>query len=125
MPIAQITVIADKVANRVLMARILLQFGARLSCRFAMKTRLLLGSTSGKETGFRHRLCSLLAILIVVAPRGWTQTHRADYRPYDEPFRPQFHFTPARNWTNDPNGLVFYKGEYHLFYQYNPFGDEW
>ncbi|HXJ96932.1 MAG TPA: glycoside hydrolase family 32 protein [Terriglobia bacterium] len=44
---------------------------------------------------------------------------------YDEPFRPQFHFTPARNWTNDPNGPVYYKGEYHLFYQYNPFGDEW
>jgi fructan beta-fructosidase len=44
---------------------------------------------------------------------------------YTEPFRLQFHFSPARNWTNDPNGLVYYKGEYHLFYQYNPFGDTW
>jgi fructan beta-fructosidase len=44
---------------------------------------------------------------------------------YSEPFRLQFHFSPARNWTNDPNGLVYYKGEYHLFYQYNPFGDTW
>jgi sucrose-6-phosphate hydrolase SacC (GH32 family) len=47
----------------------------------------------------------------------------ADY--YTEPFRPRFHFTPERNWMNDPNGMVFYEGEYHLFYQYNPFGDKW
>ena len=44
---------------------------------------------------------------------------------YQELYRPQFHFTPAQNWMNDPNGLVYYKGEYHLFYQYNPFGNTW
>lgn len=44
---------------------------------------------------------------------------------YREPFRPQFHFTPERNWMNDPNGMVFYDGEWHLFYQYNPHGDRW
>ncbi|HET6410033.1 MAG TPA: glycoside hydrolase family 32 protein, partial [Chthoniobacteraceae bacterium] len=44
---------------------------------------------------------------------------------YRERFRPQFHFTPERNWINDPNGMVYFEGEYHLFYQYNPFGDRW
>jgi sucrose-6-phosphate hydrolase SacC (GH32 family) len=42
-----------------------------------------------------------------------------------EPFRPQFHFSPARNWMNDPNGMVYFEGEYHLFFQHNPFGNGW
>ncbi|MFC0559215.1 glycoside hydrolase family 32 protein [Halalkalibacter alkalisediminis] len=44
---------------------------------------------------------------------------------YSETYRPQFHFTPEANWMNDPNGMVYYAGEYHLFYQYHPHGDTW
>ena len=44
---------------------------------------------------------------------------------FTEEFRPRLHFTPARNWMNDPNGLLFYKGKYHLFYQHNPSGILW
>jgi fructan beta-fructosidase len=44
---------------------------------------------------------------------------------YAERFRPQFHFSPERNWTNDPCGLIYFRGEYHLFFQYNPQGELW
>jgi sucrose-6-phosphate hydrolase SacC (GH32 family) len=43
----------------------------------------------------------------------------------NEKYRPQFHFTPDRNWMNDPNGLVYYKGKYHLFFQHNPQANVW
>ena len=44
---------------------------------------------------------------------------------YNEQYRPQIHFTPAKNWMNDPNGMVYVDGTYHLFYQYNPQGNDW
>ncbi|MBR3703236.1 MAG: DUF4980 domain-containing protein, partial [Alistipes sp.] len=44
---------------------------------------------------------------------------------YRERYRPQVHYTQRRGWNNDPNGLIYYEGEYHLFYQHNPFEREW
>jgi len=44
---------------------------------------------------------------------------------YEEETRPQFHFSSARNWINDPNGMLYYDGEYHLFFQHNPYGKRW
>jgi fructan beta-fructosidase len=44
---------------------------------------------------------------------------------YDQPYRPLAHFTSRRNWINDPNGMLYYDGEYHLFFQHNPLGMTW
>ena len=66
------------------------------------------------DSSMRPIILLLLACLSV----SWSQ-------PYRERYRPQFHFSPRQNWTNDPNGLVWFDGEYHLFYQYNPLGDTW
>ncbi|MBN2224102.1 MAG: glycoside hydrolase family 32 protein [Deltaproteobacteria bacterium] len=49
----------------------------------------------------------------------------ASDEPHDDRHRPHFHFTAQKNWVNDPNGLVYYDGRFHLFYQYNPFGSRW
>lgn len=46
-------------------------------------------------------------------------------QPYHEPYRPQLHYTPAAQWMNDPNGMVYLDGEYHLFYQYHPYSNRW
>ncbi|MCA9873377.1 MAG: glycoside hydrolase family 32 protein [Anaerolineales bacterium] len=43
----------------------------------------------------------------------------------NEPYRPHFHVSPPENWVNDPNGLVYYDGEYHLFFQQNPNDTIW
>ena len=64
-----------------------------------------------------------LVFIIFVA--SFTASAEKPVKIFDEIYRPQFHFTPEKNWHNDPNGLVFYKGEYHMFYQFNPFGNEW
>jgi fructan beta-fructosidase len=79
----------------------------------------------------RHRLvhvCGLLgAVALGAVVLGVTLHTRVALGAslYDEPYRPQIHFSPEKNWMNDPNGLVYLDGEYHLFFQYNPLGDKW
>lgn len=63
------------------------------------------------------------AVVMLIAVGGPLPTRGDEL--YREPYRPQFHFSPARNWMNDPNGMVFYNGEWHLFYQFNPQGNTW
>ena len=64
--------------------------------------------------------CTSIALLVLLSA-----TLAAADEVYNEVYRPQFHFSPKKNWTNDPNGLVYYKGTWHLFFQHNPKGIEW
>lgn len=71
-------------------------------------------------------LFTLLALAILLAACSTKQEEKTtipDIQPGD--YRPAYHYAPPQNWTNDPNGLVYLYGEYHLFYQYNPEGDTW
>lgn len=74
----------------------------------------------------KHTLTLFTALLL--APLAALQA--AEPTAYDEPHRPQFHFTPARNWLNDPVGMFYYEGEFHLHYLGQPeqsggWGDRW
>ena len=69
-----------------------------------------------------------LALTVLIAP--WPSAVAAPPTTrvpaaYDQAYRPQIHFSAAKNWLNDPNGLVYYKGLYHLFFQHNPNGNTW
>ena len=73
------------------------------------------------------RLLVFLAILSICAsckekdsPNPLSSQMDVDKDRFRESYRPQYHFTPPEKWMNDPNGLLFHKGIYHLFYQYYP-----
>ncbi len=76
-------------------------------------------------TKSRYYLQIVFTVLISCQAPTQRQPQNTTEEIKTERYRPLFHFTPEKNWINDPNGLVYLDGEYHLFYQYNPYGETW
>lgn len=77
----------------------------------------------------RHALVLLCGVIALASSVPLAATAAppapAGYAVDADPYRPQLHFAPQENWVNDPNGPVWYDGEYHLFFQHNPEGAQW
>lgn len=70
-------------------------------------------------------LATLIAFTACTGNKAKVASETALAAPFQEKHRPQIHFTPAAHWMNDPNGMVYYEGEYHLFYQHYPEASVW
>lgn len=74
----------------------------------------------------RVKLILILAIVVIsCAAKEQKGINSQQQKFYTEKYRPQFHFSPEKMWMNDPNGMVYYKGEYHLCYQHYPNATVW
>lgn len=79
---------------------------------------IIVKTVEGPEPGDNYDM----ALDLIRVDENVTLSHPENYA---EPYRNQFHASSLRGWNNDPNGLVYHDGKYHLYYQYNPFGIFW
>lgn len=86
------------------------------------------GTSSTRREFFSSAIALATASLTprwLVAQSTVEKGEEIERRLAHDPMRPQFHLLPARNWMNDPNGPIYFNGEYHMFFQYNPQAAVW
>ena len=66
-----------------------------------------------------------ISMMLIISGATSAQTKSSTLHFSKEQYRPQLHFSPKANWMNDPNGMIYYKGVYHLFFQYYPDSTVW
>jgi beta-fructofuranosidase len=81
-------------------------------------------SRISRRTFLQHGCLGTAATLFSRRSFAWAGP-KLDARLAADRLRPQYHLLPAANWMNDPNGPIFYRGRYHMFFQYNPNGAFW
>jgi beta-fructofuranosidase len=95
-----------------LFCNLALLYPEKIAMRISRRRFLRVAASSGVLASLPHRSWPL-------SPDDLQKKLAAD------PLRPQFHLLPAKNWMNDPNGPIYWKGAYHMFYQYNPNATIW
>ncbi|GEP48949.1 glycosyl hydrolase family 32 [Microbacterium saccharophilum] len=73
----------------------------------------------------RTAIAAAVAAALLFAGLTTAPASGAETEPGDEQYRPLVHFSPEKNWMNDPNGMVHVDGTYHLYFQHNPQGTRW
>lgn len=81
----------------------------------------------GRRKTAQVRVGLLLTVALLIAMRTFAQepTAASPTSAPTTPWQPTIHFHSAPNWINDPNGPILLNGQYHIFFQLNPFGDQW
>ncbi len=103
--------------------RLIRQFDIELSDQPGWWAFLDVSAWRGQALTLRVERFPLESQALAMIEPGDTFKGEADL--YHEPLRPQFHFSARRGWNNDPNGLVYFEGTWHLFFQHNPYGWNW